>query len=137
MAASISLTVVLPLLPATPITGPLKRARAARAALRHAPARHSSTTDLRQRRMRLALHDGASRACGCRGGDVLVAVDPLAMQRREQIAGAELARIDGELVEFAVRADQPAVTGGRKLRQRADHARAPRAQRGTAPLRRR
>ena len=93
MAAIISLTVVLPLLPATPTTGIAKlRAPAARGACqRGLRVRHD---DLRAAARSTGRVDhGAGRARGLRGVDEIIGVEARAAQRDEQLAGLQRARV--------------------------------------------
>jgi hypothetical protein len=94
MAATISFTVVLPLLPVSATSGSAKRARQA-AARRPSARRVSSTHHLRDGDVGLDRHrdHGRGRAAPDRVGDERVAVEALALQRHEQVAGGDRAAV--------------------------------------------
>ncbi len=121
MAAVISLTVVLPLLPATPTMGIENCARQAAAEVVRA-AWVSGTTICASGRSTGRIDHGARRARGLRGGDEIVGVEARPAQRDEQLAGFERARIGGHAGVGAIGAAQRAAAGLREFEQRAAHA---------------
>ena len=90
--------------------------------------------DLRQRQRQATRHDGTGGTGAGRGGHEIMSVGVLTAQRGEQVAGGQLAAVDGDLVEGAILAVQAPVTGGGELLQGADHvvARSPSTLRTTA-----
>ena len=118
MAAIISLTVVLPLLPATPTTGSENCARQA-AAEAVSAACVSRTTICGSGRSTRRVDHGAGGAGGFRRGDEIVGVEPRPAQRDEQLAGLERARVGGDAGEGAIGAAERAAAGPREFRERA------------------
>ena len=90
--AIICVTVVLPLLPATAMTGSAKRARHCAAASPSARLL-SATTTCGRSTSTSALHQGGRRAALARRGDVVVAVEALPAQRDVERAGRERPRV--------------------------------------------
>ena len=96
--------------------------------------------DLRERCIAEPLHQRTGRARGGRSADKVVPIGVRTAQRRKQITGHQLARVDLDLVKVAVRAVEPAMAGGSKLREAADdgglhHARRPGARQSASAAR--
>ena len=107
IAASISLTVVLPLLPTTTMTGIANRARQCAASAPSAAQRVRHRDQVA--RERAGAVRGDQRGGGAaleRGADEVVPVEALALERDEQIARRERARVGGHAREAHVRAQR-------------------------------
>ena len=93
MDAIICVTVVLPLLPVTAISGSLNCARQPAASAPSASLL-SSHLDARQaRRHAAAMGDGRNGAPGLRVGQEVVGVEALALERHEQVARLQRAGV--------------------------------------------
>ena len=94
----VSLVVVLPAEPVTPISG-LPHSRRTAAPSRCSASSESSTTSSRDLERKapaaLLLHHGGHGAFGECGFHIVVAVEPLAADGEEQVARLKRARIDG------------------------------------------
>jgi hypothetical protein len=106
IAAHISLTVVLPLLPVMPSSGIGKRAR--QAAASWPSARRVSFTATSGNpglaAAQAAFDHGAGGALGQHFGDEVVAIEALALERDEQHAGCHRARIAADRGELDISA---------------------------------
>ena len=124
MAAIISLTVVLPLLPATPTIGNENCARQAAADCVNA-VWVSRTTTCASGALEPRVDHRTGGAGGFGGRDEIVGIEPRAAQRDEQFARLERARVGRHAAEGAIRARQLTATGARESGQRAIHGALP------------
>ena len=124
MAATISLTVVLPLLPATPTIGSENCARQAAADCVNA-AWVSRTTSCASARSRRDVDHCARGAGGFSGRDEIIGVEARATQRDEQLARLERARVGGHASVGAIRTHEFGAAGACESGQSAIHGALP------------